>query len=204
MLLDLLQRDPTAFVILALCLVMSLTLHEWGHAFTADRLGDSTPRRFGRVTLNPLKHLDPIGTLLLLFVGFGFAKPVPVNGARVGRWGMLAVAAAGPIMNIAVAVVCLIALRLVGDNLLMLRVLLPLLGINVVLAVFNLLPIPLLDGSRIVAALFPRSLGRALAEFEMQPFSFVLVMIFIYIAREPIFQIVRTVQGFALNVAGFA
>lgn len=201
MLLNLLQTDPTAFVILALCLVMSLTLHEWGHAYSADRLGDSTPRRFGRVTLNPAKHLDPIGTLLLLFAGFGFAKPVPVNGARVGRWGMLLVAAAGPLMNIAIATLCLIALRFAGDNILALRILVNLLGINVVLAVFNLLPIPLLDGSRIVGALFP-PLGRSLADFERQPFSFLIVLLFIFIAREPIFQIVRNVQNFALSLSG--
>ena len=71
--LDLLSRDPTAFVITALALILSLTVHEFAHALTADRLGDPTPRAFGRVTLNPAKHLDPFGALLLLFAGFGFA-----------------------------------------------------------------------------------------------------------------------------------
>ena len=95
-LISLLSTNPTAFVVIALALVFSLTIHEFAHAYTADRLGDPTPRRFGRVTLNPLAHLDPFGALLLLFAGFGFARPVPVNFNNLGRWGMVAVAAADP------------------------------------------------------------------------------------------------------------
>lgn len=207
MLINLLLSDPLAFVIIAACLVLSLTLHEWGHAYAADRLGDSTPRRFGRVTLNPAAHLDPIGTLLLLFAGFGFAKPVPVNGARVGRWGMLLVALAGPLMNIAVALVCVLLLFLFGAAILSSQVLatvvLTVFSINVLLAVFNLLPIPLFDGSRILAALFPRTLGRSLAEFEAQPFSFVIVLLIVFIGSNQIGQLVRAVQRFALGLIGY-
>lgn len=206
--LSLLQSDPLAFVIAAAALILSLTLHEFGHAWTADRLGDSTPRRYGRVTLNPVAHLDPFGALLLLFAGFGFAKPVPVNGARVGRWGMMAVAAAGPAMNIAVAVVCLLLLRLavaagLGSGL-VLTVLIVVFSINITLAVFNLIPIPLLDGSRILAALFPRTLGRSLMEFEMQPYSFLIVLLFIFIAREPLGQIIGYFQRLGFQLAGLA
>lgn len=207
MLINLLLSDPLAFFIVAACLVLSLTLHEWGHAYAADRLGDSTPRRFGRVTLNPAAHLDPIGTLLLLFAGFGFAKPVPVNGARVGRWGMLLVALAGPLMNIAVALVCVLLLFLFGAAILssqmLATVVLTVFSINVLLAVFNLLPIPLFDGSRILAALFPRTLGRSLAEFEAQPFSFVIVLLIVFIGSNQIGQLVRAVQRFALGLIGY-
>lgn len=202
-LLSLLTSNPTAFVIIALALALSLTVHEFAHAYVADKLGDPTPRRFGRVTLNPGKHLDPLGTLLLLVAGFGFAKPVPINPANLGRWGTLWVSAAGPISNLLIAFVSAVLLRVLPQNDLTFQVLLTVLGINVVLAVFNLIPIPLLDGSRILGALVP-SLGRSLAQFEAMPFSFVLVMAFIFIAREPINGIIRTVQSWVLGVVGYA
>ncbi|ADV66930.1 site-2 protease family protein [Deinococcus maricopensis] len=201
-LINLLSSDPLAFVIIAGALVLSLTFHEFAHAWVADRLGDPTPRRYGRVTLNPARHLDPFGALLLLVAGFGFARPVPVNMNNLSRWGGLAVAAAGPLSNILIAVVTTVLLYVLPHTQLSLQVLLTVLSINLVLAIFNLLPIPLLDGSRIVAALFPRTLGRSLMEFEAMPFSFVLVMVFIYIARGPIGDILGTVQGFVLRLIG--
>ena len=201
-LLSLLTSNPLAFVIIALALVLSLAVHEFAHAYTADRLGDPTPRRAGRVTLNPLAHLDPFGTILLLFAGFGFAKPVPVNGNNLGRWGMLWVAAAGPISNLLIAVLAALLLKFLPLTSLTYLVLNTVLGINVVLAVFNLLPIPLLDGSRIIAAIFPRTLGRALMEFEMQPYSFILVLVIIYLGRPVIGNVVGTVQGWVQMLIG--
>ena len=201
-LLSLLTSNPLAFVIIALALVLSLAVHEFAHAYTADRLGDPTPRRAGRVTLNPLAHLDPFGTILLLFAGFGFAKPVPVNGNNLGRWGMLWVAAAGPISNLLIAVLAALLLKFLPLTSLTYLVLNTVLGINVVLAVFNLLPIPLLDGSRIIAAIFPRTLGRALMEFEMQPYSFILVLVIIYLGRPVIGNVVGTVQGWVQALIG--
>ena len=201
-LLSLLTSNPLAFVIIALALVLSLAVHEFAHAYTADRLGDPTPRRAGRVTLNPLAHLDPFGTILLLFAGFGFAKPVPVNGNNLGRWGMLWVAAAGPISNLLIAILAALLLKFLPLTSLTYLVLNTVLGINVVLAVFNLLPIPLLDGSRIIAAIFPRTLGRALMEFEMQPYSFILVLVIIYLGRPVIGNVVGTVQGWVQTLIG--
>ncbi|KQR27860.1 site-2 protease family protein [Deinococcus sp. Leaf326] len=201
-LLSLLTSNPTAFVIIALALVLSLAVHEFAHAFVADRLGDPTPRRYGRVTVNPLAHLDPFGTLLLLVAGFGFAKPVPVNPNNVGRWGMLWVAAAGPISNLIIALISAGLLVVLPQTPLVLQVLLTVLGVNIVLAVFNLIPIPLLDGSRILGALVP-SLGRSLAQFEAMPFSFLIVMAFIFLAREPIGVLISNVQSFVLGVVGF-
>ncbi len=201
-LLSLLTSNPVAFVIIAVALILSLTVHEFAHAYVADRLGDPTPRRAGRVTLNPLAHLDPFGALLLLVAGFGFAKPVPVNGNNLGRWGMLWVAAAGPISNILIAVVATLLLKVLPRNDLSDLILFYILGINIVLAVFNLIPIPLLDGSRIVAAIFPRTLGRALMEFERQPYSFILVLVIIYLARPVIGNVIGTVQGWVLSLIG--
>ncbi|MFC5847392.1 site-2 protease family protein [Deinococcus petrolearius] len=198
-LLNLLTSDPTAFVIIALALVLSLAVHEFAHAFVADRLGDPTPRRYGRVTVNPLKHLDPFGTLLLLLAGFGFAKPVPINPNNLGRWGTLWVSAAGPISNLLIALVSAGLLAALPHTDLVLRVLLTVLSVNIVLAVFNLIPIPLLDGSRILGALVP-SLGRSLAQFEAMPFSFLIVMAFIFLAQGPIGQLIAQVQRFVLGL----
>lgn len=150
-------------------LVLSLTVHEWAHAWSAFRLGDGTAAREGRLTLNPLAHMDPIGTLLLpLLVPFGWAKPVPVNMGgfhpQVGaRAGVLLTAAAGPVSNLCIAL-CSVLLLLItsyasGDAAQIpasLRWLLEtLIWLNVLLATFNMLPVPPLDGSRIADALMP-------------------------------------------------
>lgn len=201
MLLSLLTRDPVAFVIVAAALALSLTIHEFAHAWTADRLGDTTPRRYGRVTLNPARHLDPFGTLLLLIAGFGFARPVPINPYNLGRWGSLWVSAAGPISNLLIALLAAVLLRVLPPSEIIFVVLLYVLSINIVLAVFNLIPIPLLDGSRILGALVP-PLGRSLAQFEAQPFSFVIVMLFIFIAQRPIGDIIGSVQRWVLGFVG--
>ncbi|ULH16157.1 site-2 protease family protein [Deinococcus sp. KNUC1210] len=201
-LLSLLSSNPAAFVIIAVALILSLTVHEFAHAFVADRLGDPTPRRAGRVTLNPLAHLDPFGALLLLVAGFGFAKPVPINPNNLGRWGSLWVSAAGPVSNILIAILAALLLKFLPHSNLSDTVLITVLGINIVLAIFNLLPIPLLDGSRILAAIFPRTLGRALMEFEMQPYSFILVMVIIYFGRNQIGGIINGVENWVLTVFG--
>ena len=185
-------------MIIAAALVLSLAFHEFAHAWTADRLGDPTPRRYGRVTLNPIKHLDPFGTLLLLLVGFGFARPVPINPNNLGRWGTMWTAAAGPISNLLIALVCVLLLKFAAASALAATILMTVLSINVVLAVFNLIPIPLLDGSRILGALFP-SLGRSLAQFEAQPFSFVIVMVFIYLFGGQINGLISSVRNWVLN-----
>ncbi|AWN23603.1 site-2 protease family protein [Deinococcus irradiatisoli] len=201
-LISLLSSNPTAFVIVAVALVLSLTVHEFAHAYTADKLGDPTPRRLGRVTLNPLAHLDPFGALLLLIAGFGFARPVPVNFNNLGRWGMVAVAAAGPLSNILIALICVLLLKFLPESSLGDIILGIVSSINIVLAVFNLIPIPLLDGSRILAGLFPRTLGRSLIEFEQLPYAFLIVMGFILLARAPLGNLIGTVQGWLFGLAG--
>jgi Zn-dependent protease len=147
-------------------LVLSLTVHEWAHAYSAYRLGDDTAQRMGRLTLNPIAHIDPFGTLLLPLLGvpFGWARPVPVNPLRFTRkidqrTGMMLTAAAGPLSNLALAALCIIvygvSLRMAVDNDALGELLMYGFSINIMLAFFNLLPIPPLDGSRIADWLVP-------------------------------------------------
>lgn len=171
--LELLRAEPLAFFMLALSLVLSLSLHEFAHAFVADLQGDRLPRAMGRVTINPIRHLDPLGTLLLLLVGFGWAKPVEFrpSALRSQRFGAALVALAGPGMNLLLAVVGLVGLRLTGaDPLISGDALFVTQGglagqvgifwiffatINILLAVFNLIPLPPLDGSRLLTIFLP-------------------------------------------------
>jgi Zn-dependent protease len=150
-------------------LLLSLTIHEYAHAWSAYKLGDDTASRMGRMTLNPIAHIDPIGTVVLPLLGipFGWAKPVPINPARFTRKirmgaGMAITAAAGPIANVILAVLAalgfaaLVRFGLDDDSLHAAGELLGLtIRLNVSLALFNLIPIPPLDGSRIVDGFMP-------------------------------------------------
>jgi Zn-dependent protease len=153
--------DLRTFLYLLPIVLASLTLHELAHAFVAWRLGDPTARREGRLTLNPLVHMDPIGTLMFVVTGlaaglpFGWAKPVPVNPGyfRRPKEGMAIVAVAGPLMNFLVALGCFAILRHVDMSNEAFDVLRMAWIVNVVLGIFNLIPVPPLDGSRVVGVL---------------------------------------------------
>ena len=194
MLLGLLQSAPLVFALIAVILLYSLALHELGHAWVADRVGDKTARNLGRVTLNPLKHLDPIGTLLILAVGFGWAKPVPIRPAnfRNYRVGMFLVSIAGVVVNVLIALLCLVTLRALGINLGNVQQIFPQNGaltnplayglffaaqINILLAVFNLFPIPPLDGSKVLQAFAPASWQRAMWQLERYGFFIVIALV---------------------------
>lgn len=145
-------------------ILIALTFHEYAHGKAADWLGDDTPYYQGRLTLNPLPHIDWIGFLMLMIAGFGWAKPVQVNPYKLRggvKRGMLLVSIAGPGMNLLLAFLAMVAIKLlypyqesewVGYTLILLS---PLVWINLVLAVFNLIPVPPLDGAKILAGLLP-------------------------------------------------
>jgi Zn-dependent protease len=172
--------DPMWWLATAAIVLFALPVHEFAHAFTAVRLGDPTPRLEGRYTLNPLVHIDPFGALLIFLAGFGWARPVRWNPNNITvdvRLGSILVAVAGPLSNLILAAISLFLLRLILDPSGLLgglvigmngtlyswlwQLLIFFANINVLLFVFNLLPIPPLDGSHVLFALLPSSAQRA-------------------------------------------
>jgi Zn-dependent protease len=205
----------TELIILAPPLLFALTLHEFSHGFIAYRLGDPTAKMAGRLTLNPLKHLDPIGTLAFFFIKFGWAKPVPVNSGyfRNPKKDMLWVALAGPVTNLGLAiisaiftkVVWLLATLLPYSNA-MEAILLPLsamlvasVWINLVLAIFNFLPIPPLDGGRILAGLMPDRFAESFRQIERYGFIIILVLAFSGILSKVVLPIIKFVNDLLLS-----
>jgi Zn-dependent protease len=151
--------DPVGFIAFVIAIVLGITVHEFMHAYTAHRLGDDTARLLGRLSLNPMAHLDPFGTLLLVLAGFGYGKPVPFNESRLrSAMGVTFVALAGPLANLVLAALCAIPLRFSAASLLggaYEEILTAIVLWNCVLAIFNLVPIPPLDGANVVYGLLP-------------------------------------------------
>jgi Zn-dependent protease len=153
--------DPIWIIGVAVALVVGITCHEFSHALVADVFGDHQPRAMGRVSLNPVRHIDPLGAVFFIIAGFGWGRPVSVNvyGLRGGRRSMAWVSAAGPITNLVVALGFAVVYRvliLAGDPVVWLTdILWVIVVLNVVLAFFNLLPIPPLDGYNFVLAFLP-------------------------------------------------
>ena len=170
----LLNGNVALFVAVLSVLILSLSFHEWGHAYAAKHYGDRTAEMLGRLTVNPLKHIDPVGLLMVIMVGFGYAKPVPTNPRNFNsKWATLGVAAAGPFMNLVIAFVVLnlyaLGLKMglsfmqgVGVAIFVSIVS----AINLALMVFNLIPIGPLDGHYILPYFLPTKLARTYNEYN--------------------------------------
>lgn len=200
-LLSLLQEDPVAFFILAVALIEAIALHEYAHALAADLQGDRLPRAMGRLTLNPARHLDPLGTLLIFIAGFGWGRPVEFRPEALAskRFGASLVALAGPGMNLLLAVTAAVVIRLLpSDSWLCaaegafgidclrggalaettLSFLWAFFGLNVLLAVFNLIPLPPLDGSRLLTLFLPPDKQKIV--FFLDRYGFILLLALVF------------------------
>jgi Zn-dependent protease len=202
-------------IIMAPPLLLALTLHEFAHGYVANQLGDPTARLAGRLTLNPLKHLDPIGTIAFFLIKIGWAKPVPVNAAyfRNPHKDMLWVALAGPLTNLTLAVISAIIAKaawVVMDILpavpLVAAIVVPFnamliasVWINLVLCIFNFLPIPPLDGSRILAGMLPHDLAASYSRFEHYGFILILILAFSGILSKIIMPIISFANSLLLS-----
>lgn len=202
--------SPFEIALLLPAIIIGLTFHELAHGYVAYRLGDSTAAQQGRLTINPIAHIDPIGFIALFLVGFGWAKPVPVNPFNMRgdpQRNMLLVSLAGPATNIVLAFVFAILFGLGLANLFPYghEIVIRIIYINIVLAVFNLLPIPPLDGSKILAGLLPPSQARIIYTLEQYGFIILLVLLFTGVIGKilsvVIVPIFRLLMGLATGIS---
>jgi Zn-dependent protease len=206
--------DIQTLLIYIIPLTFAITLHEFAHGWVANQCGDATAKMLGRLTLNPIKHIDPMGTILvpvvLYFTGspflFGWAKPVPINfnALKYPKRDMILVALAGPASNFIMALLwsfaIMIALSL--ESQLLMEMAKFGVVINLVLGVFNLLPLPPLDGSRVVSALLPNNLAYYYNKLEAYGLYIVLALLFFGIFQKVILPIVRNLQDSIFSAIG--
>jgi Zn-dependent protease len=203
------------FIFQIAVLIMSVVIHEVSHGYAASYLGDQTARYQGRLTLNPIKHLDFVGSILVPTIAymlggfiFGWAKPVPYNpyNLKPGRWSEATVAAAGPASNLALALIFGLLLRItIAADIswatpAFIQITSVIVFINILLAIFNLMPIPPLDGSKLLFALFPDKLFQIRSFFES--YGLVLILFFIFFLWQFIFPVIvwlfQLITGFAI------
>ncbi|MEQ8181910.1 MAG: site-2 protease family protein [Smithellaceae bacterium] len=202
-LINLLLRDPVSFLILTVLLLYSVIFHELAHGWVAYKMGDQTAKWMGRLTLNPIKHLDPIGSLMLLIFGFGWAKPVPVNLENIPdrRKGLIFVSSAGIVTNIICAFIALLLYKIIEppQTSMMEQILYIFARINIMLAAFNLIPIPPLDGSKILMGFTSEPVRRFLLQIE--PFGFFIIIGLLYIgALNPVINLLQYLILFIISL----
>ena len=190
---SMLNLTPDDLICRVITLIIALTVHEFSHAFIADRFGDLTPRQAGRVTLNPLVHLDFFGSLMVLVSGYGWAKPTPINPVVLrqhSKYALLWVSLAGPFSNLLLAAIASVPLRLGLVTVTQPSGILPTLGeflyiffyLNLILAIFNLIPFPPLDGEKIITALLPEKLESIYA--TIRPFGPIILIALIFVGPQ--------------------
>jgi Zn-dependent protease len=193
-LLHLLLNQPATFLLLAVPLLYSIVIHELAHGWAAWRMGDDTAKRLGRLSLNPIRHIDPLGTLMLFIFGFGWAKPVPVNFSRLKdlRRGLVFVSASGIVANMLLAFAALFVHRLLAPppRGVLWTVLYFVAQINIMLAAFNLIPIPPLDGAKILLGFSSGGLQRLLLRLERYGF-FIVIGLLYFGVLDPLIDLFR-------------
>ena len=203
--------DPPLLVGIIVALVAGITAHEFSHALVADRLGDHRPRALGRVSLNPLRHLDPLGSLFFVIAGFGWGRPVPVNtyALRPGRIGMTMVAVAGPLANFVLAALVAVAFRVLQlggllDAEFPRLVVAYVVFFNVALGLFNLIPIPPLDGYNVAVPLLPPR--QAFVVQRYAPYGYIALLLLVVLSYGSIsgpldwlFQLAGALSGYMLG-----
>ena len=204
-----LRDDPQLFAAFVIAVIVGITFHEFSHAAVASLQGDQTARSQGRLTLNPLSHLDPLGSIALIVAGFGWGRPVPVTPShlRNRRFGHVLVGLAGPAANFVLALVSVVALRIAYqpadlsfDVDFTLRLLDTLVAVNVILGVFNLLPIPPLDGSTLLSIFLPPS--RQNIVYFLDQYGIFLLLGMLILAPGLLTPVFRAITRFLYGLVG--
>lgn len=206
------SSDPLQWLLLLPGIILGLTVHEYAHARAAGYLGDNTATLAGRLTLNPLSHIDLVGFLMLMLAGFGWAKPVPINPLQFQgnmRAGVALVSIAGPLANILLSFTGALIFYLsfpsgyqAGlSNQMAVQMLMGLIQINIVLAAFNLIPIPPLDGSKILAGLLPPQTANSFLQLERYGPLILIALIFTGFIGKILYPLLSIMSGVILNTA---
>lgn len=186
-------------------ILLGLTVHEYSHALSAYYLGDDTAKSYGRLSLNPIKHIDPIGFLMLLFAGFGWAKPVPINPNKFKnrKLGYFIVSICGPLSNFILATILTVLLGfqiVLINNEILERIIFFAIYINLVLGIFNLFPIPPLDGSKMLLLILPDNMEMIYQKLERYSYIVLLLLLYFGVIGKVLFPLVQFALNYILRI----